>query len=94
MELILWRHAEAEDGVLDAERKLTNKGLRQAKSMADWLKAKLPENSRVIVSPTKRTQQTAMALGCGFETSREIAPGASADMILAAAGWLMKMALW
>ena len=87
MELILWRHAEAEDGVPDAERKLTNKGLGQAKSMANWLKAKLPENIRVIVSPTKRTQQTAMALGCDFETSREIAPGASADMILAAAGW-------
>lgn len=87
MELILWRHAEAEDGVPDAERKLTNKGLGQAKSMANWLKEKLPENIRVIVSPTKRTQQTAMALGCDFETSREIAPGASADMILAAAGW-------
>ena len=87
MELILWRHAEAEDGVPDAERKLTNKGLRQANSMANWLKEKLPENSRVIVSPTKRTQQTAMALGYDFETSREIAPGASADMILAAVGW-------
>jgi len=87
MELILWRHAEAEDGVPDAERKLTNKGLGQAKKMANWLKPQLPENIRVIVSPAKRTQQTAMALGCDFETSKALAPGASADMILAAAGW-------
>jgi phosphohistidine phosphatase SixA len=44
-------------------RKLTNKGLRQADSMANWLKQKLPENIRDIVSPAKRTQQTAMAHG-------------------------------
>ncbi|MEK7844656.1 MAG: histidine phosphatase family protein, partial [Pseudomonadota bacterium] len=50
MELILWRHAEAEEGIPDAERKLTEKGLGQAKRMSDWLKSKLPENTLVIAS--------------------------------------------
>ena len=35
MELILWRHAEAEDGYPDLERALTEKGHEQAKKMAD-----------------------------------------------------------
>ena len=58
MELILWRHAEAEDGAPDAARQLTEKGLDQAKRMAGWLKSKLPENTQMIVSPTRRTQQS------------------------------------
>ncbi|SFP53906.1 phosphohistidine phosphatase, SixA [Nitrosomonas cryotolerans] len=87
MELILWRHAEAEDGVPDTARKLTNKGLNQAKSMADWLKLRLPEDTRVIVSPAQRTQQTAMAFKNNFETMSEIGPGADASMILTIADW-------
>ena len=87
MELILWRHAEAEDGVPDSARKLTDKGLKQAQVMAEWLKSRLPKNTRIIVSPTKRTQQTAAALGDDYETVREIGPSASAKLILAAAGW-------
>jgi phosphohistidine phosphatase len=87
MELILWRHAEAEDGVPDSARKLTDKGLKQAQVMAEWLKPRLPKNTRIIVSPTKRTQQTAAALGDDYETVREIGPSASAKSILAAAGW-------
>jgi phosphohistidine phosphatase len=38
MELILWRHAEAEDGIPDMARELTSKGKKQAKHMAAWLK--------------------------------------------------------
>ena len=87
MELILWRHAEAEDGVPDSARKLTDKGLKQAQVMAEWLKPRLPKNTRIIVSPTKRTQQTAAALGDDYETVREIGPSVSAKSILAAAGW-------
>lgn len=87
MELILWRHAEAEDGVPDSARKLTEKGLKQAQAMAEWLKPRLPKNLRIIVSPTKRTQQTAAVLGDDYETVTEIRPGASAKSILAAAGW-------
>ena len=87
MELILWRHAEAEEGIPDAARKLTDRGLKQAQAMAEWLKPRLPKNTRIIVSPSKRTQQTASALGSDFETVKEIGTGASARTILAAAGW-------
>ena len=87
MELILWRHAEAEDGVPDSARELTGKGLKQAQAMAEWLKPRLPKNTRIIVSPTKRTQQTAAALADDYETAREIGPGASVKSVLAAAGW-------
>ena len=37
MELILWRHAEAEDAEPDLTRNLTSKGNRQAALMARWL---------------------------------------------------------
>ncbi|PTR05708.1 phosphohistidine phosphatase SixA [Nitrosospira sp. Nsp5] len=87
MELILWRHAEAEDGVPDSARELTDKGLKQARVMAEWLKPRLPKNIRIIVSPTRRTQQTAAALDGDFETVGAIGPGASAKAILAAAEW-------
>ena len=87
MELILWRHAEAEDGAPDSERKLTDKGQKQAKTMAEWLKPRLPKNTLILVSPTKRTQQTAAALDDDFQTTDEVGPGVSAKAILAAAGW-------
>lgn len=87
MELILWRHAEAEDGFPDAARELTDKGRKQASAMAEWLKPRLPQNTRVIVSPTLRTQQTAAALDEDFETVKAIGPAASAKAVLAAAGW-------
>ena len=38
MELILWRHAEAEDGIPDLDRKLTAKGRKQAEKMAAFLR--------------------------------------------------------
>ena len=41
-DLLLWRHADAEDGMPDSGRALTKKGLRQAKQVAQWLKPRLP----------------------------------------------------
>lgn len=87
MELILWRHAEAEEGFPDSSRKLTAKGKKQAQLMADWLRPRLPEDTRVIVSPATRTQQTAAALSNQFETLKDIGPGVSSKALLAAAGW-------
>ncbi|MEI8384384.1 MAG: histidine phosphatase family protein [Nitrosomonadaceae bacterium] len=87
MDLILWRHAEAEDGLPDSARELTGKGLKQARSMAAWLESRLPKDARIIVSPARRTQQTAGALCNTFETVREIGVGASARDVLVAAGW-------
>jgi phosphohistidine phosphatase len=87
MDLILWRHAEAEDGFLDIERALTGKGRKQAKKMAGWLKPRLPQDVRILVSPAKRALQTAAALGLDFSTLEEIAPGASPRALLKAAHW-------
>jgi phosphohistidine phosphatase len=87
MELILWRHAEADEGLNDLERKLTAKGQKQAEKMARWLNARLPENCRILSSPAARAMQTAKALGRPFETVAAIAPGARGSDILDAAGW-------
>jgi phosphohistidine phosphatase len=87
MELILWRHAEAEDGLLDMDRALTAKGHKQAEKMAAWLKPRLPTHTHILVSPAKRTQQTAAALGMNFSTLDAISPGAAPEAILRAAGW-------
>ncbi|MDP2829550.1 MAG: histidine phosphatase family protein [Sulfuricellaceae bacterium] len=87
MDLILWRHAEAEEGVPDHQRKLTAKGEKQADKMAEWLNARLPKETRIIASPAVRTQQTALALKRPFETVHEISVGASVPALLTAAGW-------
>jgi phosphohistidine phosphatase len=89
MDLILWRHAdaalEAEGGDLD--RPLTARGERQAERMADWLNRRLAHSTRILASPALRCQQTAKALGRKFRTVAELAPGASAEAMLAVARW-------
>ena len=87
MDLILWRHAEAEDGLDDAARPLSKRGRRQAAKIAKWLGERLPPGSKILSSPAKRTQQTAEALGLAFGTSARIGTGASAADVLDAAGW-------
>ncbi len=87
MDLVLWRHAEAEPGEPDLGRRLTAKGVQQAERMGAWLEHRLPDSCRIIVSPADRAQQTALALKRKFKTVDEIAPGASAQDVLAAANW-------
>lgn len=87
MDMILWRHADAEEGSPDDARALTDKGRQQAASMAGWLKARLPKDVRILVSPARRTQQTAQALGIAYETCEALAPGSDATEALAAANW-------
>lgn len=87
MELILWRHAEAEDGSPDIARQLTIKGEKQAQKIASWLKARMKKPVRILVSPAARAQQTATALSTKFETSAEVGVESSAKHILRAAGW-------
>jgi phosphohistidine phosphatase len=87
MNLILWRHAEAEDSVPDMERALTARGKKQAAKMAEWLKSQLPADTIVLVSPATRTQQTALALTNQFTTLDTLAPGCSAQQLLTAANW-------
>ena len=89
MDLILWRHADAEEGIgiPDGERKLTAKGIKQAARMAKWLRARLPEDAVVLASPAKRAQQTARALTADFEVVAEIGTAAAAEDVLRACGW-------
>lgn len=87
LDLILWRHADAEDGVPDNARKLTAKGEKQAQHVGRWINSHLPEGARIMVSPAKRAQQTASALGLAFETAKELGTGASVESVMAAAGW-------
>jgi len=87
MELILWRHADAEEGGRDLERKLTAKGRKQAARAAEWLVARLPLRYTVLASPAKRARETADALAVRYKISERLAPGAAPTDILEAAGW-------
>ncbi|QGZ61852.1 SixA phosphatase family protein [Paraburkholderia acidisoli] len=88
MQLILWRHAEAEDiAASDLARQLTTRGRKQAQNVARWLRARLPDDAVILASPAARTMQTAEALTDQYRVVRELAPDASVDAVLTAAGW-------
>ena len=94
MDLILWRHAEAEDwpegdpqGGGDLERSLTARGEKQAARMANWLDRQLPEGARIFVSPARRCEQTALALGRKYKIRNELAPDATAAQLLELVQW-------
>ena len=93
MDLILWRHAEAEEGseaLADLDRSLTPRGTKQAQRVAHWLDRHLPESTRVLVSPARRTKQTVQALhglGRKFKLRPELAPGCTTEQLLAVAQW-------
>ena len=96
MDLILWRHADTRDARqgqgdgdadLDLDRSLTPRGEKQAQRMAEWLNHFLPDSTRILASPARRTRQTADALGRKYRTVEALAPGASPHQALAAARW-------
>ena len=89
MELILWRHADAEDanGKPDTERRLTKKGRRQAERMAGWLRPRLTHEWRILASPARRALETVEPLGMEFEESPAVGLSATPHSILQAAGW-------
>ena len=94
MDLILWRHAEAEDGlpgeelsVRDLDRSLTQRGEKQALRMAAWLDRQLPEGIRILVSPARRCEQTALALGRKYKIRSELAPDATPAQLLELVQW-------
>lgn len=98
MDLILWRHAEAEDLDLnddsdvaerdrDVSRRLTARGEKQATRMAVWLDRQLPEGVRVWSSPAVRCEQTVLALGRKYRTREDLAPDRSAEELLQLAQW-------
>ena len=90
MDLVLWRHAEAQEwveGCNDMARNLTARGDKQAARMAAWLDRQLPESTRILVSPSKRTEQTALALGRKYKIRPELAPECSVDQLLELVQW-------
>ncbi|MCV2363501.1 histidine phosphatase family protein [Paucibacter sp. DJ1R-11] len=90
MDLILWRHAEAEllaEGGTDMARRLTVKGERQAQRMAAWLNERLPDDCLVLSSPAARTHATALALGRDLHLLPALVPDAEPQALLDAAGW-------
>jgi phosphohistidine phosphatase len=87
VELILWRHAEAEEGTPDRARALTRKGEKQAERMAAWLSPRLDGDWRILVSPAKRTLQTVEPLGREFEVNEAVGTDSSDELLLHEAGW-------
>ena len=90
MDLILWRHAEAEEaapGGSDAERELTPRGEKQALRMAQWLERQLPESTRILSSPARRCEQTVLCLGRKYKVRDALSPGASVADVLETSGW-------
>lgn len=87
MDMILWRHAEAENTTPDEGRVLTTKGRRQARAVAKWLREHVKGKVRVVASTALRAQQTAQALMNDFDISSDIAVGASPQDVLNLVGW-------
>ena len=89
MQIILWRHADAEDAgpAGDSARNLTKKGRKQAERMAGWLRPRMEGDWKIIASPANRAVQTVEALGMEFETRPALAPERSARLLLREAGW-------
>ncbi len=90
MDLILWRHADAEDGdetVDDMSRVLTPRGVKQAARVAGWLDRQLPEGTRILCSPARRCEQTVLALGRKYKVRPELGPDATTEQLLEVAQW-------
>ena len=90
MDLILWRHAEAheaKEGSTDLERDLTSRGQKQAARMANWLERHIPDSSRVLCSPARRTEQTVMALGRKYKVRAELGPDGTVAQVLELIQW-------
>ena len=90
MDLVLWRHAEAQEwvpGCDDMARVLTPRGEKQAIRMAGWLDRQLPESTRILVSPACRTEQTVKALGRKYKVMPELAPDCTVGQLLELVQW-------
>ena len=89
MELILWRHADAEDPGPrgDFARELTKRGRRQAERMAGWLRPRLEGEWTVLSSPAARAVQTVTPLGLDYEIRTGLDTSSGAADMLREAGW-------
>lgn len=90
MDLVIWRHAEAQEwiqGCDDMVRPLTPRGEKQAARMARWLDRQLPGNARIFVSPALRAEQTAKVLARKFKVRPELAPDGTVAQLLELVQW-------
>lgn len=91
MDLILWRHADAGDAVVDPvadlQRRLTHRGRKQAERVAEWLEARLPDRYLILSSPAARTVETAAALAGKRKFDDGLLPGRDVADHLAALHW-------
>ncbi len=97
MDLILWRHAEAQElstgldaaelAKLDLARALTGRGQKHAARVAAWLDRQLNDTARILVSPALRCEQTALNLGRKFKTCEQLGPDRSARDLLELVQW-------
>ncbi|MEJ2792032.1 histidine phosphatase family protein [Iodobacter sp. LRB] len=88
MDLILWRHAEAEEGADDLRRPLTAKGRKQAEKMAAWLSKRLDGGAiTIIASEAVRSQETAKALSKQFKIDARLNPGVLCGSYLEVSNW-------
>ena len=75
MDLILWRHAQAEAGEPDEGRELTQQGRKQAQRMGAWLDRTLPSGCKILSSPTcnslqRNDGQTIIRSSCRLKIKR------------------------
>jgi phosphohistidine phosphatase len=89
MELILWRHADAEDNNPqgDLARRLTKKGRKQAERMARWLQPRVGADWRLVCSPAQRALETVEPLAREFEVCEGVSTSASARSVLREVQW-------
>jgi phosphohistidine phosphatase len=87
MELVLWRHADAEMGVHDLKRELTDKGRKQAAKVARWLRPRLDAHWEVLVSPAARAKQTADALDLKYDVRLTLGPAETENALLREVDW-------
>lgn len=70
-QLVVIRHAKAGEAPLDIERPLTERGVRDASAIGEWLREQHVTPDRVVVSPARRATQTWSAAAAGIEQPAE-----------------------
>jgi phosphohistidine phosphatase len=91
MELLIWRHAQAEDQHSDKDedvlRPLTPHGHHQAERMAAWLEPRLPVGTRILCSPALRCEGTVAYLGRKYKLCDELLPTRALPELLKLLSW-------
>lgn len=90
MDIVLWRHAEAVDGLEggdDLDRALTARGYKQAIRMAEWLDRQLPESTRIFTSPARRCEDTVCRLDRKYKIHKDLLPESNVEDILSSIEW-------